>query len=70
MALALTYFAYNPGIEKLYQKWVRGFSAKHGLTVEEIEDLIYDRRKLQSRKQRLKLSKQQGRFIDDRKVAT
>jgi hypothetical protein len=70
MALIVAYFAYSPGIEKIYQKWVQEFAQAHGLTVPEVEELIYQRRLLQARKQRLKMSKQQGRFIDDRKVAT
>jgi hypothetical protein len=70
MALIVAYFAYSPGIEKIYQKWAKDFADDHCLTIAQVEELIYQRRLLQARKQRLKMSKQQGRFIDDRKVAT
>lgn len=70
MSLVLAYFAYNPGIQKLYQAWAQKFADENGLAIAQVEQLVYDRRRLQARKQRLKLSKQQNRFIDDRKIAT
>ncbi len=70
MVMVLTYFCYDPGIEKLYRQWIKELTASSGLSEEEIEQAVFDRRRYQARVKRYDLSVQKGELISDRKIAT
>lgn len=70
MTMVLTYFAYDPGTQKIYRQWLEDFSGQAGITPQEVEKAVYDRRRYLARVKRLELCKQRGEWIDDRKIAT
>lgn len=70
MTMILTYFAHDPGVEKIYRQWLESFAGQTGLTAQEIEQAVYDRRRYLARVKRLELCKQRGEWISDQKIAT
>jgi hypothetical protein len=69
MTTALALFIYDPGITGLYGEFLEQLAQKHGISVEEVEQKIFDRRRYQSRVKRLELSRQRGEFVSDRKLS-
>lgn len=70
MTMVLTYFAHDPGIQKVYRQWMEAMTASSGLSEAEIEQAVYDKRRYQARVKRYEMSLQRGEFVSDRKVAT
>jgi len=70
MTLILVYFAYDPGIEKIYRNWVDGIAINLGCNVADIEGAVYDHRRLEARQRRYEMSLKQGKLITDRKIPT
>ncbi len=70
MTLILVYFAYDPGIEKIYRQWVNGVAMNLGCSVAEVEQAVYDYRRLEARQRRYEMCLKQGKFVSDRKVPT
>lgn len=70
MQLILSYFVHDPGIETIYRRWIADLCKQHGLTEQEVEKKIYDRRRIQAATVRLKESEKRGTIVRDRKIAT
>ncbi len=70
MTLALSLFVSDLGIKEVYQRFLDQISDQSGLATAEIEQRIFDCRRYEAREKRLELSRQQGQFIGDRKIAT
>lgn len=69
MTVALALFIYDPGITALYEDFVKGLSERHSISIEEVQQKIFDFRRYQARVKRLELSRQQGEFVSDRKLS-
>lgn len=70
ITIALSLFVNDLAIKELYEQYLHLLSEKSGLTPSQIEQKIFDYRRLQARIKRLELSKTKGEFITDRKIAT
>ncbi|NEP55979.1 MAG: hypothetical protein F6K31_03005 [Symploca sp. SIO2G7] len=69
MTIALALFIYDPGITALYDEYVKGLAEKHSISVEEVQQKIFDLRRYQARVKRLELSRKKGEFVSDRKLS-
>jgi hypothetical protein len=69
MTIALALFIYDPGITALYDKYVKGLAEKHSISVEKVQQKIFDLRRYQARVKRLELSRKKGKFVSDRKLS-
>lgn len=70
MTTILSYFVFDPGIEKIYRNWIAITIATLSCTEAEIEKAVWDRRRYQARVKRLELSERKGELVRDRKIAT
>lgn len=70
MTVALSLFVNDLAIKELYEQYLDMLSDKYELTTAQIEQKIFDYRRLQARIKRLELSKAKGELITDRKIAT
>ena len=70
MTLILVYFAYDPGIEKIYRQWAQGMAMNLGCSIAEVEQAVYDHRRLEARQRRYEMSLKQGKLVTDKKVPT
>jgi hypothetical protein len=70
MTISLSLFVNDLAVQELYEQYLAMLSEKHGLTTNQIEQKIFDYRRLQARIKRLELSKAKGEFISDRKIAS
>lgn len=69
MTIALALFIYDPGITALYDDFIEGLAQKHSISVEDVQQKIFDFRRYQARVKRLELSRQRGEFVSDRKLS-
>lgn len=70
MTLALGIWANDLTIVKLFELYIDDLAQSHQKSRDEIYQAIFDYRRLEARKQRLKMSEKLGYFVTDRKIAT